>query len=606
MKSIEKKTLIYAIVFAISIFLQCVLFQWRLTGTIIISSLWYNTSEFCAYYMPKMAIALFFTSFVFLFRRKYWTIYASVLIDIWLLVELVYYRAFGFMLDSSTMLIATNMKGFGGSIMMYLMLPDVILLLPTILLAIVLYFCNTKERNWLLSIALIIASFFFETIGMCCFHVAYRSTDNLKGTEFEEYNELLIPYNEYHFNPFTQRAFYGMYDISNIQITSEKYVRYHSAIHHFIYNVKDICIRFLEGNAIYKMTEKEKDKVINLCLNQPQPVNPNSKLIICLIESWENWVVRPDVMPNLCKFIDTHESIFWATKIKKQIKAGGSADGQMIINTGLLPISEGSACFNYSSALYPSLSACYTPTINQKDYTIDSLRSYKSAILVPHDLTVWNQNKMSAAYGIQENIRTGGTDKEIMDAYMEIMGQYDYTMIITFSTHNPFDGHIYSMLETPQGMPDLMARYIKSNNYLDECMEGFLSSIDTNEDMGNTTIVFVGDHTVFYPEQRVAFADYCRTADQDYDVTAAYGPLIIYSPKITKKEKYEEPSYQMDVYPTVLKVIGCENYYWKGVGVDLRDSIARNNRPLDEIEAYDLSDKLIRSNFFREYLKSEE
>ena len=209
---------------------------------------------------------------------------------------------------------------------------------------------------------------------------------------------------------------------------------------------------------------------------------------------------------------------------------------------------------------------------------------------------------MSAAYGIQENIRTGGTDKEIMDAFMEIMGQYDYTMIITFSTHNPFEGHIYSTMVTPRGMPDLMARYIKANHYLDECMEGFLRSIDTNEDLRDATIVFVGDHTVFYPEQRVDFADYCRTADLNYEVTAAYGPLIIYSPMITKKEKYEEPSFQMDVYPTVLSVIGCENYFWKGVGVNLRDSISRSNRQLEETEAYELSDKLIRSDFFREYL----
>jgi hypothetical protein len=54
----------------------------------------------------------------------------------------------------------------------------------------------------------------------------------------------------------------------------------------------------------------------------------------------------------------------------------------------------------------------------------------------------------------------------------------------------------------------------------------------------------------------------------------------------------------MDIYPTIMHLIGCENYYWKGLGINVMDSTARRNRPITEEDAYELSDKLIRSNYF--------
>lgn len=360
MKQLDSKLLIYTSFFALTIFFQCVLFQWRMTGTFILSSLWNNPTEFFAFYMSKIAISLFISSFILLFRRKYWTLYVSIFINIWIFVELIYYRAYGFVLDASTMLIAHNMQGFWNSVYMYFMPADIVLILPTIFLFPILFYFNSTEKNKMIMVVLIVCAFICETIGMFSFHRAYRTVNgNNVGTQFEEYNEMLIPYDEYHFNPFTRRAFYGMYDISNVQITSEKYIRYHSVIHHFIFNIKENINAWINGSATFTLSNNDRKKAVQLCFNPQKDVEPNSKLIICLIESWETWVLHPYIMPNLFSFVESHESIFYATKIKRQIKAGGSADGQMIINTGLLPLNEGAACFNYPNNVYPSLSDCY-------------------------------------------------------------------------------------------------------------------------------------------------------------------------------------------------------------------------------------------------------
>ena len=60
------------------------------------------------------------------------------------------------------------------------------------------------------------------------------------------------------------------------------------------------------------------------------------------------------------------------------------------------------------------------------------------------------------------------------------------------------------------------------------------------------------------------------------------------------------------IYPTLLHLTNNDHYYWKGFGVNLLDSVNRNNRPITEEEAYMLSDKLIRANFFKKYSINEE
>ena len=52
--------------------------------------------------------------------------------------------------------------------------------------------------------------------------------------------------------------------------------------------------------------------------------------------------------------------------------------------------------------------------------------------------------------------------------------------------------------------------------------------------------------------------------------------------------------------PTIMSLMGCESYFWQGVGVNLLDQEARHNRRFNEREAYRLSDIIIRSNYFEQ------
>ena len=124
-------------------------------------------------------------------------------------------------------------------------------------------------------------------------------------------------------------------------------------------------------------------------------------------------------MPNLCRFIDENDNILYALKVVSQTKGGTSADGQMIINTGLLPIEQGAACYRFPHHRYPSLSELYSSSCN----------------IIPGSLSVWNQAYMNQVYCIGDsytvssgNNALDGDDIFIFQKYLEIYKSYSLSL----------------------------------------------------------------------------------------------------------------------------------------------------------------------------------
>ncbi len=137
---------------------------------------------------------------------------------------------------------------------------------------------------------------------------------------------------------------------------------------------------------------------------------------------------------------------------------------------------------------------------------------------------------------------------------------------------------------------------------MDEGLQVLLSQIDEDSLLSKATIAITGDHTIFPDDMRAEYAHLCHKNNYNYRIGEAFVPLIVYSPQIQQEIQITDTCYQMDIYPTVIHLIGCEEYFWQGVGVNILDSTIRNNRPISEQEAYRLSDLIIRSNYFNQYI----
>ena len=561
-RSLKYSNLLIFSVFWGGVLLQCVLFNWLAFRSIAVSSLWRNPLYFWSFYLPKLSIAMLIGCGVFLFKRKYWTIYFSVLLNIWILAEVVYYRSTHILLDYHSIMLLKFLHGFESSIGMY-MTPDLLLLLiPTALIAIAVWLFDNRRREW-------------KPFGIC---LAVSAALTMVGVNLVKCNHPEDK-NRYYVSYLQSSYINRHFDFSLVMA----YTSQVSVVHAFLYCTTRLIASPFQSR--YKiMTPEDLQAMapfVDTTAARPQPSHP---LVLILVESLEGWAIKPDVVPNMYRFMQSH-NVIWATSVTNQTKGGNSADGQMIFNTGILPIEEGTVCNIYQDNVFPSLSDCYDST----------------ALVMPGDLSVWNQVYMNIAY----HIDTPYENRTVLDHISfhildSIIGQYDYILAITMATHSPFQSCAhYSSLSLPDDMPENMRNYLLSMNYTDSCWGHLLERIDTDSVLHNSVVCFMGDHIIFDPIMRQEFQSYCDKKGLDFTPREGYTAFVGYSPDLQQSVTVTEPTYQMDVYPTILNMIGATDYYWKGFGVNLMDTAALHHRPITEQQAYMLSDKLIRADYFR-------
>ncbi len=328
------------------------------------------------------------------------------------------------------------------------------------------------------------------------------------------------------------------------------------------YDISDVFDYWYEKNHPYLLS-KEDNALISRFYRADAgdtEVSLLGPMVVVIVESFEDWVFQPQIMPHLTAFCETHP-VFYANNVKSQVRGGMSADGQMLINTGLLPTLEGAACYRFPGNTYPGV--------------MKQIEG-KSAVLVPHDVDVWNQRMMSAAYGYDTTAQVSPVDTLLFRQVLEyIHSGYKNVQVLTISTHSPFDkGADLSNMELDEDVPPLTRNYMKAFNAFDYGLNILLETIDKDSVLQNATVVITGDHNVL-------------------SATASI-PLFIYSPAIGAMTKYTNECYQMDIYPTLVDLLGL-NSKWKGFGISL---LSNNERKIEESKAYTLSNKMHRANYF--------
>jgi phosphoglycerol transferase MdoB-like AlkP superfamily enzyme len=286
-------------------------------------------------------------------------------------------------------------------------------------------------------------------------------------------------------------------------------------------------------------------------------------------------------MPNLYR-LTQNDHVFYANRIRTQIVGAPSADGQMIVNTGLLPINAGGTCLYYGKNTYPAVMA---------------LAPDSTLCLLPHNIRVWNQTEMSPAYGYDTTICYNDIDTLLFQKLNELVDDgVQYIQCITQSTHAPFLSEKYSHLPLPEDMPWVMYNFIRAFNALDDGLGYFVRKLESDSVLQQYTIVITADHNILHYEKRCMMQHYADIHQMELQPMDNSLPLIIYSPQIQGNPHYNDDAYQMDVYPTYMSLLGVDDYRWNGLGKNLLDN--NSKRLIQEKEAFVLSDKLIRNNYF--------
>ncbi|MBR3979847.1 MAG: sulfatase-like hydrolase/transferase [Bacteroidales bacterium] len=381
-----------------------------------------------------------------------------------------------------------------------------------------------------------------------------------------------------------------------IPSTMSFYIESSSIIHYVpsMFLFKKYRTDYLESYCTGVEFSEEEHKIIDSLfrVNASRDTAKNN-LIVILVESLESWTLQfkdengDYVAPNMQKLINS-DSVLYCSKIKSQALYGNSGDGQMLVNTGMLPIQTGAACMLFGKNKYPNIAHYYQNATNVN----------------PLNSNVWNQHEMNVCYNYKDYVFPECrkvNDAEIFNmAYENIITKKGLfcTQIITISTHVPFENVSDINLPFKNDMPQNLRGYLNCVHYTDSCIGDFLNKLDVASLLSSSTVVITGDHTVFKKSLLDEFAPFAQKYNYPIPQNESYCPLIIMSPVVGKRVIVSDLCYQMDIFPTILHCIGIDDYYWKGFGVNVTDSVALKNRVILEKDAYNISDKMIRADYF--------
>ncbi|MCL2074473.1 MAG: sulfatase-like hydrolase/transferase [Marinilabiliaceae bacterium] len=530
------------------LFLKCVLFIAYTTRFPL------NLIYFWKQYAMYIGVSGIIVSFVFLTKWKWWIVIVFVVLDIWLVGNLMYWRSYDDLLSVWCLNAVGNMKGIWSSIFVFLEWKDCIFLILTLFVTAALIFISDRKQTQKLFFIVGFPFFLLLTLPQV---ITKTKSDNISlfSDKFlESWN--YVPY---------------------------EYCRAYTPITYLVYQIK-----ILVSKPFYESYIPEVDEEVLRHFfqkrNRPDD-RENLNLLLVVFESLESWIINSEInnqqiTPNLNKLL-TNTNLFYADKVTSQVRSGLSSDGLLIINTGLLPIYNGIIVHRFQNNFYFSL--------------CKSLQEYNKHAYVVDDDFVWNQGLMLKSYGYDLISFNNGTDYQMCKHATEQIPKKPFLLkIISFASHAPFKELAdSSTLLLPKDMPTDISNYIKSVNYTDNALGLLFDGIEKD----STIIVVVGDHTIFHKEKREQFKQYCIKNNIDIPVEKEFVPLIIYSPEIKERIAVQDTIYQMDIYPTLLHLLNREDYIWQGFGINLLDSTA--NRKISPDDALKLSDAIIRNDYLR-------
>lgn len=593
LKAFQSKDVLVFIAFVLAILIKNILFQRFVFGDLYLK----NPINAFKFYGAVISIAALLVSPIFVTKRYWWTVVLLMIVDVWYMALMVYYRSWGAFMNVSVIRMADNMDGFWASVWTYLNWKSVLPLCITIIFTLFISFWGTSEKKkcrWGAFIGVLILAYCYIPLRQ---YPAWKNGLEDIRMNNPYTNKLMYSIHNYYYlfrpyNSIRQKA-YVSYIAGGVAQYEEKFIKEQGfcdyAFAMLVFQITYDLYARRDADVPCNVSFSNDETAILQILeegNKQATYVPQRSMIVLLVESFESWVIDYEgidgfAMPNLRQFMK-EQTTFYADKLISQAKYGGSGDGQMIVMTGMIPLQSGAACRLYGDNVYPNIAQFYPASV--------TLNSSPGA---------WNQSVVNPNYGIKEldenieqddhNIITNlisRIDKDTMPTFY---------LVITVSSHTPFKKAKEIKWEVDESMPNNMANYIKCLHYFDEQFGALLSYLQKKERLRDFDIVITGDHIIFQKMMLSELVNYANTHSICLYNDKNYCPLIISSSLIEKNCRYTNVAYQMDTYPTIMNAVGADSYWWKGFGINLLSDTVRKF-DLETLET--LSDKLIRSNYF--------
>lgn len=574
---------------------------------ILFDIIWCLQTTFTSFSLPEVYVNSILVALILLLplmlTGKRWTEYLLLFImDGLLISNLMYSRTYNSAIPLESYLLAGNLSDFTASVVDSMRLIDILLPLSTI--ASILYIYNKVKKhpagNALLA----------------------QTTKPSYGLRLKQYLCTLLM----------------VFLVSAIQVmTRGGWQQAFARLQNANYYTCAVPMYTIFGNLIHQGTQTQApftpqmkaeidawQKQQSPYTALPDSIDKKKTLVVIFCESLESWVINKkvegkEITPNLNAAIaDSHT--LYAPYVLTQVKGGRSIDGQLLVNTGLLPLMNGCYAMQCQNTTYPSLAKALKEQYQAKSY-----------LMTVDKPVTWNQEVVAHNFGIDTlfcndswvNDEKVGSRKKLGDvSFMKQIvkklksssilsnGQSTFLQIVTYSGHNPFvlpDN--LKRIHFKGSYPEKMRDYMTMANYTDHGLGILLRYLKSRPDYKDMMIVLVGDHEGLAADRKPICAS---PAAKGIVSDKQFTPFIVVNAPVGGI--YNKVLGQVDQYPTILNLMHLDHYAWKGMGQSILDpkkqpaAVGSDNMNVEttgnvsnqEIkrlsEAHRISDLLIRYN----------
>ena len=306
-------------------------------------------------------------------------------------------------------------------------------------------------------------------------------------------------------------------------------------------------------------------------------------LIMIIVESLPFKVLDMDgadrIIPSLKQI--TTDSTAIVSKCRVLANYGRSSDAQFMYNTGLLPLRNEALVDNYALNDYPSLAKAL---------------KYTSLEIIGENKRLWSHSLTTRSYGFSrliDDIAPDGLNQDSIifnraEKEIKKLKQPFFLFLTTISMHDPYDTHKVTDT-TPLPIPTDDERdreFLERLRHFDRSLGRFLTSPTIKDIIDQSVIVILGDHEI-------------RASKISERLHDQYVPFIILNSPVTYPKT--AGSTQIDVFPTILDMLGCRYEYlstdYTGLGQSLfsPDALSGTGHEPTDVD-FEISEMIIKGN----------
>lgn len=527
------------ILFIACLFIKFMLFDldWCINTT-------FSSFSFPQTYLSKFLLASLLAIPFLYIRSRWYLVTVGTLIDILLIVNLMYFRTYYTAIPWSSYFIAGNLADFTSSIFASLRWTDLGFPLLTALFLVLIRKLNfsslRKEQKKGLQFLGICVGVPAVTLGIifACY-----------GGYKKAYDSLLVDF---------QTCGTPIYTIFG-----------------------SLCYEHLQEHLEY--TPQIKEEIEQWLSEQPerQPlpfkIEARDNCIIILAESFESWVLEKvvesnEITPNLNRYLKESQTLY-APYVQTQVKGSRSIDGQLLLHTGLLPINFGAYSARFPHHTYYSIDKAFKE--KQENGTTCCLTVDKKV--------VWNVAIVAQDFGYDKLLdkpyfvldeKTGprhrlGDASFLRQCAEKLESEELYSgdecilaQCVTYSGHFPLSIPDESKrISFSDRVPERLREYMVVANYTDNAIGQFIDRLRSQKKFQNTMFVITGDHEGFGVQRKPLHDD---PVGKDIISPDRFTPFIVINSPVALR--YEKVMGQVDMYPTMLDLLGADSYPWRGMG----------------------------------------